>query len=189
MQFSCALLERSELGRKLFLLLNHALINLNNFLSVCCFELSKSYRMRSLQILNFVVKCSFLRLLLLLVTVVELLDRSLILLGLNLKFLALITLYLLNHLVLLSLQEFDLCLIPLVYLLDLALVSSLNGDESALILRPTNDRDVLCLNRLQLAGTVLLEVLNLGVVSLNLLFKLGSVGCALACELGLVCLV
>jgi len=123
------------------------------------------------------------------VTIAELLNRSLILLSLNLKFLALIILYLLNQLVLLSLQEFDLCLIPLVYLLNLALVSSLNGDESALILRPTNDRDVLCLNRLQLAGTVLLEAFNLRVVSLNLLFKLGSVGCALACELGLVCLV
>ena len=82
--------------------------------------------MRSLQIFYFFVKCSFLRFLLLLVTVMELLNCSLILLGLNLKFLALITLYLFNQLVLLSLQEFDLCLIPLVYLLDLALVSSLN---------------------------------------------------------------
>ena len=66
----------------------------------------------------------------------------------------------------------------------MGLHSSKDALREDLLAFPTSRQD-----SLQLAGAVLLEVLNLGVVSLNLLIKLDSVGCALACELGLVCLV
>jgi len=123
------------------------------------------------------------------VTGVELLDRNLILLSLDLKFLRLITLHLFNHLVLLFLQERNLCLISLLQLLDLALVSNFHRDESSLVLRLTNNCHIFRLNRLQLTDTFLFELLNLRVVSLDLLLKLSSVCFTLVCELGLVCLV